>query len=103
MEAGSHTIFLCALFIFSAEGKVYKHLIVRSHYVYAYMCWKTKTVTLPNKNYQEEAKNLCFSQKMCCIFLKNESLIQLDNVYENVKVQCDLQRTCRNIEVIISQ
>ena len=38
MEAGSHTIFLCALFIFSAEGKVYKHLIVRSHFAYAYMC-----------------------------------------------------------------
>ena len=40
---------------------------------------------------------------MCCVFLKNESLIQLDNVYENVKVQCGRQRTSRNIEVIISQ
>ena len=33
MEAGSLTIFLCALFVFSAEGKVYMHLIVRSHYM----------------------------------------------------------------------
>ena len=37
MEAGSHTFFLCALFIFSVEGKVYKHLNVRSN-VYAYTC-----------------------------------------------------------------
>ena len=38
MEAGSLTIFLCALFIFSAEGKVYKHFIhVRCQYVHAYI------------------------------------------------------------------
>ena len=73
MEAGSLTIFLYALFLFSAEGKVYKHLIVRNQYVYAYMCWKTKTVTLPNRNYQG-ARNLYFSQKLCCDSA-NESLI----------------------------
>ena len=33
MEAGSLTIFLCALFVFSAKGKVYMHLIVGSHYM----------------------------------------------------------------------
>ena len=33
MEAVSLAIFLCAFFVFSAEGKVYKHLIVRSHYM----------------------------------------------------------------------
>ena len=33
MEAGSLTIYLCALIIFSAEGKVYKHLIVRSYFM----------------------------------------------------------------------
>ena len=37
MEAGSLTIFLCALFIFSAEGKVYKHLIVRSHFMLVFI------------------------------------------------------------------
>ena len=33
METGSLTIFLSALFVFYAEGKVYKHLIVRSRYM----------------------------------------------------------------------
>lgn len=33
MEGGSLTIFLCALFVFSAEGKVCKHIIVGSHYM----------------------------------------------------------------------
>ena len=33
MKAGSLTIFLCALSVFSAEGKVYMHLIVKSHYM----------------------------------------------------------------------
>ena len=37
MEAGSLTIFLYALFIFSAEGKVYKHLIVRSHFMLVFI------------------------------------------------------------------
>ena len=38
--------------------------------------------------------------KTVFVFLKNESLIQLDYVYENVKVQCGRQRPCRNIEGI---
>ena len=33
METGSLTICLYALFVFSAEGKVYMHLIVRNHYM----------------------------------------------------------------------
>ena len=37
MEAGSLTIFLCALFIFSAEGKVYRHLIVSSHFMLVFI------------------------------------------------------------------
>ena len=38
-------------------------------------------------------------KKMCCVFLKTESLIQPDYVSENVKVECGRQRTCQNIGV----
>ena len=68
MEAGSLTIFLCALFIFSAEGKVYKHLIVRSHFMLVFID-KSEIMTWRSRNYREEALNFRCLDKMYCLFL----------------------------------